>query len=87
MASERDTPVIASAARLKDVMRHSRSTVNTPSEMLSRMSSVGVRAVFFVNEDMIFLVPLGQPGQGRMKTKKGGKGMFLSAPHAESGSS
>jgi hypothetical protein len=35
-------PVIFSAARLKEVMRHSESTVKTPSEMLSRMASVGV---------------------------------------------
>jgi hypothetical protein len=45
MASVRDTPVMVSAARLKDEMRHSRSTVNTPSDMLSRMASVGVGAV------------------------------------------
>jgi len=49
-ASLRDTPVISSAARLNDVMRHSISTVNTPSEMLSRIASVGVRRrrFFFV---------------------------------------
>ena len=40
MASSRATPVICSAPRLKEVMRHSGSTVNTPSEMLSRMESV-----------------------------------------------
>ena len=44
-ASARDTPVISSAARLKDVMRQSRSTVNTPSEMLSRIASVSASAV------------------------------------------
>jgi transcriptional regulator with XRE-family HTH domain len=39
-ASARDTPVIFSAARLNDVTRHASSTVNTPSEILSRMASV-----------------------------------------------
>jgi hypothetical protein len=34
-------PVISSAARLKKVIRQSKSTVNTPSEMLSRIASVG----------------------------------------------
>jgi hypothetical protein len=42
MASLREVFVIFSAARLNEVMRHSRSTVKTPSEMLSRMASVGV---------------------------------------------
>jgi hypothetical protein len=42
MASLREVLVIFSAARLNEVMRHSRSTVKTPSEMLSRMASVGV---------------------------------------------
>ena len=42
IASLRDTPVITSAARLNDVMRHSLSTVNTPSEMLSKIASVGL---------------------------------------------
>jgi hypothetical protein len=36
-ASSRLTPVIRSAARLNDVIRHSRSTVKTPSLMESRM--------------------------------------------------
>ena len=40
IASSRGMPVISSAARLKEVMRQSPSTVNTPSEMLSRMASV-----------------------------------------------
>jgi len=39
-ASERGTPVITSAALLKEVMRHFRSMVKTPSEMLSRIVSV-----------------------------------------------
>jgi hypothetical protein len=39
-ASVRPMPVMSSAARLNDVIRHSASTVNTPSEMLSRMMSV-----------------------------------------------
>jgi hypothetical protein len=42
IASVRDTPVISSAARLNDVMRHIMSTVKTPSEMLSSIASVGV---------------------------------------------
>jgi hypothetical protein len=40
-ASRRETPVIFSAARLNEVMRQSNPTVKTPSEMLSRMASVG----------------------------------------------
>jgi hypothetical protein len=49
-ASPRATPVISSAARLNDVMRHSGSTVKTPSEMLSKMASVGAprSEAFFV---------------------------------------
>jgi hypothetical protein len=42
MASLRRMPVISSAARLKDVIDQSASTVKTPSEMLSKMMSVGV---------------------------------------------
>jgi hypothetical protein len=38
-----DISVIPSAAQLNEVIRHSRSTVKTPSEMLSRMASVGGR--------------------------------------------
>ena len=41
IASRRGTPVISSAARLNEVMRHVSSTVKTPSEMLSRMAPVG----------------------------------------------
>lgn len=44
-ASARATPVISSAARLNEAIRHCASTVNTPSEMLSRMASVALRAV------------------------------------------
>ena len=44
MASSRGMPVISSAARLKIVIRHSASTVKTPSEMLSSTASVGVWA-------------------------------------------
>jgi len=39
----RDT-VISSAARLNEVIRQSKSTVKTPSEMLCRMASLGVKA-------------------------------------------
>jgi len=46
MASPRDMPVISSAARLNDVILHSPSTVNTPSEMLSRIASVDCGAAF-----------------------------------------
>jgi len=42
IASLRDTPVIFSAARLNEVTRHPSSTVNTPSEMLSKIASVAV---------------------------------------------
>jgi len=48
IASERPTPVMSSAARLKDVMSQSMSTVKTPSEMLSRITSVGVKAPGFL---------------------------------------
>jgi len=48
IASFRDIPVISSAARLNEVIRHSRSTVKTPSEILSRIASVGVGAVPFL---------------------------------------
>jgi len=48
IASLRGTPVISSAARLKNEMRQSGSTVKTPSEMLSRIASAGVRALLFV---------------------------------------
>ncbi len=37
MACWRLTPVICSAARLKEVIRHGQSTVNTPSLIESRM--------------------------------------------------
>ncbi|OQA61780.1 MAG: hypothetical protein BWY39_02010 [Spirochaetes bacterium ADurb.Bin269] len=40
IASVRSTPVIRSAARLNEVIFQSLSTVNTPSEMLSRMFEV-----------------------------------------------
>ncbi len=40
MASSLDIPVISAAARLKEVILHRESTVNTPSEMLSRTASV-----------------------------------------------
>ncbi len=40
IASSRGMPVICSAALLKEVIRQSRPTVNTPSAMLSRMMSV-----------------------------------------------
>jgi len=40
IASCLSTPVISWAARLKEVILHSGSTVKTPSEMLSRMASV-----------------------------------------------
>ncbi len=40
-ASSRGMPVMRSAAALKEVMVHSRSTVNTPSAMESRMASQG----------------------------------------------
>jgi len=43
-ASFRGIPVISSAARLNEVIRQFRSTVNTPSEMLSRTASVGEMA-------------------------------------------
>jgi hypothetical protein len=39
MASLRRMPVMLSAARLNETMRQSASTVNTPSEILSRMVS------------------------------------------------
>ena len=48
IASFRDIPVISSAARLNEVIRHSRSTVKTPSEILSRMASVGVGTIPFL---------------------------------------
>jgi len=41
-ASLRGTPVIFSAARLNEVTRHSPSTVNTPSDMLSKIAFVAV---------------------------------------------
>ena len=40
IASDAETPVIFSAARLKNVIRHSGSTVNTPSAMLFKIISV-----------------------------------------------
>ncbi|MPN13149.1 hypothetical protein SDC9_160469 [bioreactor metagenome] len=46
IASLRSMPVMASAARLNEVTRHSRSTVKTPSEMLSRIASVDAAAEF-----------------------------------------
>jgi len=40
MASLREIPVISSAARLNEVIRQSRSTVKTPSEILSKIAFV-----------------------------------------------
>ena len=57
MASRRSTPVICSAARLNEVTRHCRSTVKTPSEMLSRMASVGVSTVLASAADLGMLPP------------------------------
>ena len=56
MASLRGIPVISSSARLKDVMRHSASTVKTPSEMLSRIASVGVIRADFLPFFNLFAV-------------------------------
>jgi hypothetical protein len=71
MASLRGMPVISSAARLKDVMRHSASTVKTPSEMLSRIASVGVvRAGFITFLDLFAMVInvnwIGRPDQAKL---------------------
>jgi len=66
-ASPRRTPVISSAARLNEVILQSPSTVKTPSEMLSRMASVGEAggrtdrffpAVFFISRGVFILVIL-----------------------------
>jgi hypothetical protein len=56
-ASWRTIPVISSAARLNEVTRHARSMVKTPSEMLSRIASVGVKPQAFARifEDLIFV--------------------------------
>jgi hypothetical protein len=47
MALRRETPVILSAARLKEVILQSRSMVNTPSAMLSRIAETWVFPSFF----------------------------------------
>jgi hypothetical protein len=55
-ASFRGIPVISSAARLKEVTRQFMSTVNTPSDMLSRIASVGAK-----NADSLFLSTMEDP--------------------------
>jgi len=45
IASFRFTPVISSAARLKDVISQFSSTVNTPSEMLSKIAEVSCKFI------------------------------------------
>jgi hypothetical protein len=71
IASLRGTPVIFSAAQLKDVMHHPASTVKTPSEMLSRMVSVStgtrddgfiLRFGFEVMDCFVFAVTSFTPG-------------------------
>jgi hypothetical protein len=59
MASLREMPVISSAARLKDMMRHSWSTVKTPSDMLSKMISVTLSGI---GVDFGFFMRLGNEG-------------------------
>jgi hypothetical protein len=59
------TPVISSAARLNEVTTHSMSTVKTPSEMLSRIDSVGDRAAGFMFLVRAFMAVIsGNPGPG-----------------------
>ncbi|OPZ89153.1 MAG: hypothetical protein BWY73_01557 [candidate division TA06 bacterium ADurb.Bin417] len=82
-ASRRGTPVIFSAARLKEVIRHSLSTVKTPSEMLSRMDSVGCRVVLSIvfiflrrscarlSEKLVYPTP-GEKGKGRLHLREAG---------------
>ena len=47
MALRRETPVILSAARLKEVILQSRSMVKTPSAMLSRIAESWASLPFF----------------------------------------
>jgi len=50
-------PVIRSAARLNEAIRHCGSTVKTPSEMLSRIASVDVPAVYGIFLLTTFYIP------------------------------
>jgi len=66
MASRRGIPVISSAARLNEVMRQAASTVNTPSEMLSRIAAVGASIIGVVAD--FFLIPFCAPYIPRLRS-------------------